>query len=344
MMTVAEGRKLAAGLLTAVGMRSEEAGVCADAMVLADVWGIGSHGLLRLPYYLRRLQLGGYSPDAVLRTVNDTGPLVCLDGGRGLGHWQVQHAAETAVQRSGKHGVAVVAVGNSGHCGALGVYALRMAAAGRAGLVFSHGPAVMAAWGGRDAVLSSSPIAAGFPAQPPVIVDLAASAVSRGRIAQYAQRGDELPVGWAFGADGEATTDADAALGGMLAPLGGPKGYALAVLVETLTAGLVGPALSADVPDMFDRQDDSEPQQIAHLVIALDPARLDSTSGQGAGRLRHLIDRIDASGGRVPGSRRPALGDVDPALGIGIPVALEAELRELHASTWPDPPNGLDRP
>lgn len=310
-LTVAAARTLTQDLLAATGVGPEEAAQTAQAIVLADVWGVHSHGLLRLPFYLRRLTAGGCNPAARLRPVTDTGPLVTYDGENGLGHWQLWQAARTAAGRCAASGVAVAAVGRSSHCGALGVYTLPLLDAGYVALVFSHGPAVMPPWGGTAPVLSTSPIAAGVPSKPrPAIVDLATSAVARGKIAARAQRGEPLPEGWAFTAAGEPTTDPAAALTGMLAPLGGAKGFALAFLVEALTGGLVGPALSTGVTDPFATQDAGRPQEISHLVVAFDPARLGIEPGSPS-RLDQLAASVQAAGGRLPGARRLLPAEVD---------------------------------
>lgn len=328
-LTVGEAKLLAAQLLQAAGLNRTDAETSARAIVLADCWGVGSHGLLRLPYYLERMLAGGYPPHAALTTVTDTGPLVVLDGGGGLGHWQLWKAAGTAGERAQQYGIAAVALGNSGHCGALGVYTLPPLEKGLVALVFSHGPAVMPAWGASAPLFSTSPLAAGIPCSPrPAIVDMATSAVARGKIASYAQRNEPLPNGWALDAAGEPTTDARAALRGLLSPLGGAKGYALAFMVEALSAGLVGPLLSADVSDMFAAEDASKPQRIAHLVVVLDPARLDVDGGKGsAARLADLAGRIETSGARLPGSRRALPQEIPDDQEIEFPAALEADLR-----------------
>lgn len=315
--TVAQGRAVARELLAASGVEQLAAAQTAQVLVLADAWGVHSHGLLRLPDYLRRLEAGGCNAAAQLRVVTDTGALVTFDGDNGLGHWQLWRAAELARDRCAEHGVSTVALGRSSHCGALGVYTLPLVEAGLVGLVFSHGPAVMPPWHGTAPVVSTSPLAAGIPTRPqPAIVDLATSAVARGRIKVHAQRGEPLPEGWAFTADGEPTTDAHAALDGMLAPLGGAKGFALAFLVEALTAGLVGPALSTEVVDMFDPADSARPQQIAHVVLALDPARLDVDGKGGGERLDRLADAVTAAGGRLPGASRAGQLDDHAPLGV----------------------------
>ncbi|HZB32986.1 MAG TPA: Ldh family oxidoreductase [Streptosporangiaceae bacterium] len=308
-LTLAEARRLATDLLTAAGMPLDTAKRTAWCVSVAEAWGVASHGLLRLPYYLHRIQAGGYPPDAELRTVTDTGPLVALDGGGGLGHWQAWHAAELATGRCARYGIAAVAVADSGHCGALGLYTVPGIEAGQITLAFSNGPAVMPAWGGARPLLSTSPLAAGIPTRPrPVIVDMATSAVARGKIAAHARDGTPLPPGWALDADGRPTTDARAALHGLLAPLGGAKGFALALLVEALAGGLAGPNLSAAVPDMFADTDAGHPQRVGHLLIAIDVARFEAAGD----RLDRLASSVEAGGGRLPGARRRLPSELHP--------------------------------
>jgi (2R)-3-sulfolactate dehydrogenase (NADP+) len=326
-LTVARATRLAADLLTAAGMDPAAAQVTARCVIMADVWGLASHGLLRLPYYLRRLAAGGYPPDARLDTVADSGPVIALDGGGGLGHWQLWHAAELASERAAGLGVAAVSVANSGHCGALGVYTIPGIEAGLVTLVFSTGPAVMPAWGSSTPLLSTSPLAAGIPARPqPVIVDMATSAVARGKIAAQAEKGAELPAGWALDSSGQPTTDPRAALHGLLAPMGGAKGFALALLVEALAGGVAGPNLAAEVTDMFAESDVSRPQGIGHLLIALDPGRFDGGQGSARRRLDRLAASVVAAGGRLPGERRLLPGEVDPDSLVELSGQTAAEL------------------
>jgi (2R)-3-sulfolactate dehydrogenase (NADP+) len=248
------------------------------------------------------LQAGGIKPTAQLKTVTDLPSLVVFDGDDGLGHWQLQKAAEVAAERAMINGIAAVGVGRSNHCGALGIYVWPMINRGLVGIAFSTGPAVMPPWGGNKALLSTSPIAAGIPTNPPTVVDLATSAVARGKIQAKAQAGAELEPGWAFTKDGAPTTDAKEALAGMLAPLGGVKGYAVAVLVESLTGMLIGPTLAKNIPDMFAASQDALPQQISHFIIAIDAAKL---SVDGANnRTNEFVSEVGAAGGRLPGANR----------------------------------------
>lgn len=336
MTTVVEARNLATNLLRRAGMPEEPANRSAELLVLADIWGIGSHGLLRLPYYLARLSAGGVNPTADLHVVRDTGAVVAYHGANGLGHWQAWHAAEVAAARAAEHGVAVVSVGSSSHCGCLGAYTLPGLSRGLVTLAFSTGPAVMPAPAGATPLLSTSPLAAGIPCRPrPAIVDLATSAVARGKIAAYARRNEPLPSGWAVDAHGEPTTDPHAALAGMLAPLGGGKGFALAFLVEALTAASVGPELAIDIPDMFDPSHDSMPQRISHLIITFDPNLVD-VDGNGSARLDKLAAGLAEAGGRVPGASRQMPWEISDDTSVQIAHTVLDELMSWGGdpSSW----------
>ena len=323
-LTVGTAIVRATELLIAAGMDSAKAATSANAIVASDRWGIGSHGLMRLPFYLDRLKAGGINPKAELKKVTDMPGLVIFDGEDGLGHWQIQHASQLAAERAKVNGIAAVGVGRSSHCGALGIYIWPMVDAGLVGIAFSTGPAVMPPTGGDKPLLSTSPLAAGIPTNPPTVVDLATSAVARGKIQAKAQAGAELEPGWAFTKDGAPTTDAKEALAGMLAPLGGAKGYALAVLVESLTGVLIGPTLSKNIPDMFNHDHDSAPQEIAHFVIAIDASKL-SVDGENS-RLTDFATEVNSAGGRLPGSNRVNPGKLNRNDEITITDSVAAQL------------------
>ncbi|MGA0877258.1 MAG: Ldh family oxidoreductase [Candidatus Nanopelagicaceae bacterium] len=294
--------KHCAALLEKVGVPERKAQSTARAIVISDVWGNASHGVMRLPFYLKRITMGGVNPEAELNVVSERGAIVGLDGQDGLGHWQLWEAASIGVQKAKEFGISLVSVKNSSHCGALGVYLYPALDAGQIALIFTNGPAVMPAVGGNAPLLSTSPIAAGIPAKPPMIIDLSTSAVARGKIAAAAKSGGSIPEGWAVDKEGKTITDAREALMGMLAPLGGAKGFALGLMVESLSAGISGGALSTEVPDMFNPDDDTKPQGISHTVITIDPSDLgDSASYDDFNK---LAGNIKKTGGRIPGVKR----------------------------------------
>ncbi len=338
--TLSDAKILATGLLVSRGLSADSADRTAWAMVTADAWGKGSHGLLRLPHYLRRLDAGGIDPVAEMALLRDTGPLAAFDGHGGMGHYQAYRASELATEKAKQFGVSLVSVANSNHCGVLGLYVLEMVKAEMIGLAFTNGPAVMPAWGGNTPLVSTSPIAAGIPmGEEAAIIDLATSTVARGKIAQAASKGETIPDGWAFDASGTPTNDAKEALNGMLAPMAGAKGFALALMVEALTGGIVGPSLSSSVADPLSSADSSKPQRVSHLLMAIDPAATDP-SGGAAGRLYQLATSITGSGGRIPGARNYPAEGLDQNSTVELSDSVAKELAAFaEASSLPLPPS-----
>jgi (2R)-3-sulfolactate dehydrogenase (NADP+) len=285
--------------------------------------------------------VGGTDPAAELEVVDESPGTISFDGNNGLGHWQVWEAAVRATEKASTNGLAAASVANSGHCGALGLYSVPMTDAGLVGLVFSTGPAVMPPWEGHSRVLSTSPIAAGIPIgeDRTAIVDMATAAVARGRIVQRAAAGEALEEGWAFDADGVPTTDPNIALAGMQAPVGGAKGYALAFLIEALTGGIVGPSLAGDIADSLNADSITIPQRTSHLVLALDPARLDG-DGRSEMRLALLAERVEEAGGRVPGGNRLNPGKLSDDHPLDLVEASRGALRTSAEIVGMEPTEG----
>jgi (2R)-3-sulfolactate dehydrogenase (NADP+) len=301
-MEAKKGIDFATALLIASGVEEAKASTTARAIVASDVWGNASHGLMRLGYYLRRLAAGGINAKAGLLEISSRPAVSVYDGENGLGHWQVWEGAKLGVSRAKEFGISLISISNSNHCGALGVYLYPALDAKAISSLFTNGPAVMPAVGGNAPLLSTSPIAAGIPASHPMIVDLATSAVARGKIAAKAKEGETIPAGWAVDRDGNTITDAKEALNGMLAPLGGAKGFALGLLVESMVAGLTSGSLSTEIPDMFNEADDAKGQGISHTIITIDADAISGATGRE--RLDRLSESVKDTGGRTPGASR----------------------------------------
>lgn len=301
--TSARAIDLTTELLTKSGLALDKAHETAKAIVAADVWGIPSHGLMRLPFYLQRMAKGGINPFAQMRVVATAPSAASFDGEGGMGHWQLSEAANLGSTLAKQTGISLVSISNSNHCGSLGNYVFPALSNHQLSMVFSNGPAVMPAFGGKKAILSTSPLAAGIPASPvPIVIDMATSSVARGKIASAAQKGESIPDGWAFDSEGNPTTDARIALSGMLAPLGGAKGFALALLVESMSAGITGGVAASHIPDMFNSDDDAQCQMISHSIITIDPSLL--MGGESTEVFDQLARDILNSGGRIPGGKR----------------------------------------
>ncbi len=302
-LSAAKAIEICTELLSKSGLALSKSQSTARAIVAADVWGIPSHGLMRLPFYLQRMTKGGINSSAQLKVVAKAPSVTSFDGEGGMGHWQLLEAASLGSAMASATGISLVSISNSNHCGSLGNYVFPALGTHQLSIVFSNGPAVMPAFGGKKAILSTSPLAAGIPASPvPIVIDMATSSVARGKIATAAQKGEPIPIGWAFDNEGNPTTDARIALGGMLAPLGGAKGFALALLVESMSAGISGGTAASLVPDMFNSADDAKCQMISHSIITVDPALIMGDESMTA--FDQLARDVLDSGGRIPGGKR----------------------------------------
>jgi ureidoglycolate dehydrogenase (NAD+) len=238
----------AAGLRT--GMPPEAADTLADALVLADMMGVHTHGTKLLAGYLRKLLAGGYRPDGTPRIVREGPAWAVVDGDAALGQIGCTMAMQLAVAKAKQVGIASVSLRNTGHIGAAGGYAILAARAGCIGLVVGNDAPSVAAPGSRRAVLGSNPLAwaAPRPDGEPLFLDIATAAVAGGKVYAAVARGEPIPADWLVGADGRPTTDGclypqHAAL----APMAGHKGYGFALLAEILSGVLSGGAVVSQV-------------------------------------------------------------------------------------------------
>jgi ureidoglycolate dehydrogenase (NAD+) len=284
----AEGlRRFVAEALRRGGALGEEAELVAEALVRADLRGVHSHGVVRTGVYLDRLQAGSIRPGATLEVLRDWGAAVWCDAGAGFGIVAACRAMDLAVERARRHGVGVVAVRNSNHCGMLAYYVLRAVSRGAVGVALSNADAQVAPYGARARYLGTNPLSVGIPAgeEPPVVLDMATSEVAHGRVRAAALRGERIPPTWALGPDGRPTTDPAEALRGALLPFGGPKGSALAVAVDLLAGVLAGAGSGPEVVPLYEGLD--RPQGVGHLMAALWPEAF-----CGLESLRSRVDRL----------------------------------------------------
>lgn len=292
----------AAAVLAALGVPAGDARLVADSLVTADLWGHHSHGLLRLPWYVERLRSGVMTPVTRPDVVRDLGAVAVLDGRDGVGQVVTAHAVRDAVRRAGDHGVGVVAVRNSNHFGTAAYFTRMVAEAGCVGIITTNGSPAMPPWGGRRKAVGANPWSVATPggSHGPVVLDIANTTVARGKVYAALERGDDIPAGWALDADGAPTTDPAAAIDGVILPMAGHKGYAIAFLMDVLSGVLTGSSYGTDVagPYVPDRR-----SGCGHLVLALrvdaviDPAEFgrridDLVDGTKAVPLAHGADEI----------------------------------------------------
>jgi len=242
----------AARCFEAVGMNRDDAALVADSLVAAEVRGVTSHGLVRLPVYLQNLKDGLVDPVG-RPTLAADGPTVALvDGKRAMGQVASKVAMDLAIERAKTHGISAVAVRNSNHFGAGAYWAMLALPHRMIGIAMTNGAVAMAPTGGVTPLLGNNPLAVASPAgdELPIVLDMAQTMVARGWIKLAAMRDQPLPDGWAQDAQGRPTNDPNAALDGSLLPIGGYKGYGLAIVVELLTAALSGAAMGPSLENM----------------------------------------------------------------------------------------------
>ena len=268
-------RSFVADVLLALDVPGPDAALVADTLVQADLWGHQSHGVLRLPWYVARLERGVTAPRTEPEVIVDLGAVVLLDGRDGIGQVLTDRARAIAVERAGAHGAGVVGVRNSGHFGTAMYYTRAAAREGCLAFLATNASPAMAPWGGREKVIGTNPwsIAAPAPGGRVVAVDVANTAVARGKIYLARNRGESVPETWALTSEGLPTTDPAEAVEGILLPMAGPKGYAIAFMMDVLAGALTGSRVGRDVRGPYES---GEVSGCGHLFLALDVAAFGS--------------------------------------------------------------------
>lgn len=311
------------------GARADTARAAARALVEADAQGLASHGVSRTPLYCAHLANGRTDGAAVPEIRRGRGGAFLVDAHCGMAFPACALAVEEAVARAREHGVALAGVTNSNHFGAAALHLAPVAAAGMVGLAFSNSPAAIAAWGGRRPLFGTNPIAAVFPRRDadPLVIDLSLSQVARGKIMVAAQRGESIPEGWAFDAEGRPTTDPQAGLAGSMAPAGGVKGAMLALTVELLCCALTGAAFGFEADSFF--TDEGNRPRIGQAFLVIDPEALGGAQVYYE-RLETLLTEMLADEGvRLPGARRSQQARAAQTEGVEVPEALLERIRAL---------------
>jgi LDH2 family malate/lactate/ureidoglycolate dehydrogenase len=326
------------------GMPHADALTVASLMAEADLQGSDGHGVIRLPQYLRRIRAGGINLHPRIRIERERAGMALVDGDNAMGHLVMKRAAEVAVEKARTAGVAWVGAHRSNHAGPASLYARMPLAADMIGLYFAVGNANhLPPWGGLDMLLSTNPIAAAIPArdEAPVVLDMATTVAAYGKVKAKAAKGEAMPEGWMIDRAGRPLTDPKRAEEGFLLPIGGYKGYGLALVVGLLAGTLNGAAMGRDVID-FNR-DDSTPTNTGQAMVAIDPSAFGDIAefkAQVDRLVRDLraserlpgVDRI-----RMPGEQSHAKRLAQARDGIAIAPALRQTLARLAAEIGIEP-------
>jgi L-2-hydroxycarboxylate dehydrogenase (NAD+) len=262
--------KFVARAFEAVGISAPEASIIAELMVRADVQGSEGHGVFRLPQYIRRIKGGAVNLKPKIRVAREAAGMALVDGDNGMGHLVMRFATERAIEKARQAGVAWVGVKWSNHAGPASLYASMPLAHDMIGLYLAVGNANhLPAWGGLDMLLSTNPIAVAIPAgeEPAIVLDMATTVAAYGKVKTKAQRGETMPEGWMMDRQGQPLTDPRRANEGFLLPIGGYKGYGLALIFGLLAGTLNGAAMGRDVVDF--NADDTTPTNTGHAIVAI---------------------------------------------------------------------------
>lgn len=252
-------------LITAWGYSPDDAQYIADTLVDANLRGIDSHGVMRLPAYYKRISNGLISPDATV-TVSTKGATARITADHVAGQLAGREATRTAAAIAKEMGVAAVTVSESAHFGAAGYYATKLAEEGMFAFVVSNSEPIVVPFGGKRALLGTNPLALAAPTESGVVsVDMATSQAAMGKVFGARLADTSIPNDWGVDENGQPTTDPHAVQA--LLPAGGPKGYALAFFVEMLAAVLSGAAISHNVGNMY--EDFSKTQNVGHFFLAI---------------------------------------------------------------------------
>lgn len=321
--------QLARTALEKAGANSKMAEAAAAHLVRAELQGLPTHGMSRVPFYCSMLRNGRSDGAAEPAMVADRAAVCLIDNRDGLPYVSAQWAIEEVIQRARRNGIAFAGIRNSAHAGVLGIHLEAVGKAGLVGFAFTNSPAAIPAWGGRKGLFGTNPVAAIFPRRDadPLVIDLALTTVVRGKIMLAMKRGEKIPEGWALDRNGKPTTDPKEAIEhGSLFPIGGVKGAMLALMFELICSSLTGAAIGSEADSFFSEQGNRP--RIGQAFFAIDPGQL-----AGLDRYHERVETLVAAMQsdpevRLPGARRFAAERAGKA-GIEVPDELLAQIEKL---------------
>ena len=265
--------RLVNDIYPAMKVPADMAAHLADTLVKADLWGHSSHGVMRTFWYGARIASGATRLDTTTKIITDTGPLVALDGGDGIGQWVTQQAVDLAIERARRFGLAAISIRNSGHFGTAMYFTRQLAMQNMIGFLATNASPAIPPAGGREKLIGNNPQSWAAPTglETPYLLDFAHSAVARGKIYLAREKGEAIPIGWALDADGQPTTDPAAAIAGTLLPMAGHKGAGLSAMMDVLSGLLSGSEYGGGVtgPYVADQRSGA-----GHFLMAIDIASL----------------------------------------------------------------------
>lgn len=300
-ISIADAKALIHAALAASGVPATVCTSVASALVAAEAEGQGGHGFSRLGDYAAQARSGKINTNAQITTTMRGPASLLIDADQGFAFPALETALAAGLPVAETMGIAIMAIANSHHCGALSVQVEKIAKAGMIGLMMANAPKAIAPWGAKAPFFGTNPIAFATPQAdgPSLVIDLSLSKVARGKVMNAYKSNKPIPLGWALDANGNPTTDAKAALDGTMLPIGEAKGTALALMVEILATAFTGSAFSHQAGSFFTA--DGPAPRVGQTLIAIRP----DTNSDYLARVSTLLGSIqDMEGARLPGTRR----------------------------------------
>ncbi|KAK9416623.1 putative Malate/L-lactate dehydrogenase [Seiridium unicorne] len=289
----AEAKRFVEAVLCGNGVLEKNAAIVAECLVAADLRGVDTHGINRIPSYMERVRQGVLDVKAEPEVRQITPVVAQVDGHNGFGFLAAHAGMAAAIDSARTYGIGMASVKHSNHYG-MSAWVVRQALnADLMSLVFTNSSPALPVWGGKSKLMGVSPIACGAPGgeEGPFILDMAPSVAARGKIYKAKRRGERIPLDWALDSEGRPTDDPEAALGGVMLPMGGPKGSALSIMMDVFSGVLSGSAYAGHVTGPYDP---SKPADVGHFLVAIKPD-LFLDMKEFRERMTHLYQRVVGS-------------------------------------------------
>ncbi|KAK9773436.1 putative Malate/L-lactate dehydrogenase [Seiridium cardinale] len=289
----AEAKRFVEAVLCGNGVLEKNAAIVAECLVAADLRGVDTHGINRIPSYMERVRQGVLDVKAEPEVRQITPVVAQVDGHNGFGFLAAHAGMAAAIESARTYGIGMASVKHSNHYGMSAWVVQQALNADLMSLVFTNSSPALPVWGGKSKLMGVSPIACGAPGgeEGPFILDMAPSVAARGKIYKAKRRGEQIPLDWALDSEGRPTDDPEAALGGVMLPMGGPKGSALAIMMDVFSGVLSGSAYAGHVTGPYDP---SKPADVGHFLVAIKPD-LFLDMKEFRERMTHLYQRVVGS-------------------------------------------------
>jgi len=332
LISAEDAQRYAEDVLKSNGVPAENATIVARCLVAADLRGVDTHGINRIPSYMARIRQGVLDPKAQPTLTQITPAVAQVDAHNGFGFPAAHMGMKRACEMAEVFGIGMVSVKHSNHFGMSAWVVQQAIDAGMMSLVFTNSSPALPVWGGRSKLMGVSPIACGAPAgrERPFILDMAPSIAARGKIYKAKRRGEKIPLDWALDGEGRQTDDPAAALEGVMLPMGGPKGSALSIMMDVFSGVLSGSAFAGHVTNPYDP---SKPADVGHFLVAIKPD-LFMTIDEFKERMDYLYKRVVSSDRMAGVDRIYFPGEIEQLTeekrrAEGIPF-VEAEIQGLN--------------